>query len=164
MKMFKRFALCLLATAISSYAYADIVELDAFNPDHCRQQILKSTDDLPIIASYTSDVYDGNSEEFMKKFEVLAKAHPERTFYKWDAKKDVQHVTQTLCLQQLGFAIQPSIIMVAVVKDKDSGQAIMSSPVRLEWSGEMTMAEMNKFIDISDSSMKKSVLLQKNRQ
>src|SRR3990167_4852863 len=163
MRMFKKFALCLLAAVISSYAYADIIELDTFNPDQCRQQILKSTDELPIIATYTSDRGDGNSEAFMKKFEVLAQEHPERTFFKWDAKKDLLHITQTLCLQQLGLFVQPNIILLAVIKDDDSGKALMSSPLRLQWAGQMTTTEMNKFIDVSDLSMKKSVLSQKNR-
>lgn len=162
MRVFKKFVLCAFVAAMASYAYADVIELDAFNPDHCRQQILKSTDELPVIAAYTSDSNDGNSQVFMKKFEVLAKAHPERTFFKWDAKKDVQHATQTLCLQQLGFFVQPNIILLAVVKDDASGEAIMSSPLRLGWAGEMTMAEMNKFIDVSDPSMKQSVFSQKN--
>jgi len=159
MKMFKKFALCVFAAAISSYAYADIIELDAFNPDHCRQQILKSTDELPIIAAYTSD---NNDESFVKQFELLAKAHPERTFFKWDAKNDLLHLSQTLCLQQLGLFVQPSMILLAVFKDDNSGEMFMSSPLRLSWAGEMTMAEMNKFIDVSDPDMKKSVLLQKN--
>src|SRR5689334_17349113 len=101
MRTFKKLSLFLFAVAISSYTYADIIELDAINPDHCRQQILQSTDDLPIIAAYTSNQSDGNSKLFLKKFELLAKAHPERTFFKWDAEKDVAHLTQTLCLQQL---------------------------------------------------------------
>lgn len=159
MRVFKKFALCLFATAISSYAYADIIELDAFNPDHCRQQILKSTDDLPVIAAYTSG--NSDSESFMKKFELLAKEHPERTFFKWDAKQDVQHVTQTLCLQQLGFSIQPNIILLGVVKDAGERiERLMTSPLRLAWAGEMTKAEMNKFIDVSDSGMKKAFLSQ----
>ncbi len=159
MRMFKKIALCLCAVAISSYTYADVIELDAFNPDHCRQQILNSADDIPVIAAYTSDNQD--SELFMKKFELLAKEHPERTFFKWDSKKDVLHTTQTLCLQQLGFSIQPNIILLGVVKD--AGDAIMTSPLRLYWAGEMTTVEMNKFIDVSDSGIKKSFLYQKNR-
>jgi hypothetical protein len=160
MRMFKRFALCLLAAAISSYAYADIIELDTFNPDHCRKQIISSNDQVPIIATYSSDRNDGNpnSEAFMAKFEDLAKKHPERTFYKWDVKKDVFHSTQALCLQQLGFVIQPNIMLVGVVKDE-----IMTSPLRLTWSGEMTTIEMNKFIEIN-SYMKQSFLSQKNVQ
>jgi hypothetical protein len=161
MRVFKKFALCLFAAAISSYAYADVIELDAFNPDHCRQQILKSTDDLPVVAAYTSNNKD--SESFMKKFELLAKEHPERTFFKWDAKKDVQHVTQTLCVQQLGFLVQPNIILLGVVKDDNIGEAMMTSPLRLAWAGAMTTAEMSKFIDVSDPNMKKSVLTQKYR-
>ena len=161
MKMFKKFALCLLATAISSYAYADIIELDAANPDNCRQQILKRTDELPVIATYTSNSYDGQSAPFMKKFEALAKEHPEKTFFKWDAEKDMLHLTQTLCLQQFGLAPQPSIIMLGVFTD-DSFGTFMSSPLRLSWAGEMTMAEMNKFINVSDPSMKKAVFMHKN--
>lgn len=158
MRTFKKIALCLLATAISSYTYADIIELDAANPDNCRQQILKSTDELPVIATYTSNSNDGQSASFMKKFEALAKEHPEKTFFKWDAEKDALHLTQTLCLQQLGLAPHPSIIMLVVFTG-----TFMSSPLRLSWAGEMTMAEMNKFIDVSDPSMKKAVFMQKNR-
>lgn len=161
--MFKKFALFLLAAAISSYTYADIIELDAFNPDHCRQQILQSTDDLPVIAAYTSNQYDDNSKLFMKKFELLAKAHPERTFFKWDAEKDVGHLTQSLCLQQLGIFSPPNIILLGVFKDDNSGQMFMSSPLRLEWAGQMTIAEMNKFIDVSDFNLKALVLSQENR-
>lgn len=157
MTLFKKLTLCLFATVISSYAYADIVELDAFNPDRCRQQILKSADELPVIATYSSDKHDGNSEMFMKKFELLAKEHPERTFFKWDAKKDVLHATQTLCLQQLGLTIQPNILLLGVVKDLNTDKAFMTSPLRLYWAGEMTMVEMNKFIDVSDLSMKKLI-------
>lgn len=163
MKMFKRMTLCLLAAAISSYAYADIIELDAVNPDHCRQQILQTTDDLPVIVAYSSNQYDENSKLFMKKFELLAKAHPERTFFKWDAKKDVGHLTQSLCLQQLGLFTQPNMILLGVFKDDNNGQTFMSSPFRLTWAGQMTAEEMNKFIDVSDPSMKKSVLSQINR-
>ncbi|HEN5567409.1 TPA: hypothetical protein U6344_003144, partial [Legionella pneumophila] len=66
-------------------------------------------------------------------------------------------------LQQLGFFIQPSIILLAVVKDDNSGQAIMSSPLRLQWAGEMTTTEMDKFIDVSGLNITKSVLAHKNR-
>ncbi|HAT6977946.1 TPA: hypothetical protein I8Y81_003201 [Legionella pneumophila] len=163
MKMFKKISLCIFAAAVSSNVCADIIELDAFNPDHCRQQILQSADVLPIIATYTSDINNSTSVSFMENFEILAKSHPERTFFKWDAKKDVQHVTQSLCLQQLGFFIQPSIILLAVVKDDNSGQAIMSSPLRLQWAGEMTTTEMDKFIDVSGLNITKSVLAHKNR-
>lgn len=161
MKMFKKFALCLFAAIISSYAYADIIELDAFNPDHCRQQILQSADELPVIATYTSNSYDDNSKEFMKKFNLLAKEHPERTFFKWDAEKDTGNLTQSLCLQQLGLFVQPNIILLGVIKDHNIGQPVMSSPLRLEWAGQMTIAEMNRFIDVSDPNMKKSVVSQK---
>src|SRR5687767_10412269 len=109
MRMFKKFGLCLFAAAISGYAYADIIELDAVSPDRCRQQILDSKDQVPVIAAYTSNPND-SSVSFMKKFETLAKEHPERTFFKWDAKKDMLHLTQTLCMQQLGLMVQPSIM------------------------------------------------------
>lgn len=158
----KKVALGLLVAAISSYAYADIIELDEYNPDHCRQQIIKSADILPVIATYTSDGSDGNSEAFMKKFEVLAKNHPERTFFKWDAKKDTLHVTQSVCLQQLGVFVQPNIILLAVLNEEGNEKATVSSPLRLQWSGIMSNTEMDKFIDVSDPSMKKSFLSQKN--
>lgn len=163
MTTFKKFALCIVAATISSLSYASIIELDALNPDTCRQQILKSTDEAPIIAAYKSDNLDGNSKEFMKKFELLAKQHPERTFFKWDVRKDWAHTTQLLCIQQVGFSIQPNIILLGVVKDEESGSVFMTSPLRLTWAGQMTLTEMNKFIDISDFDMKKAVLSQKNR-
>lgn len=163
MMIFRKFTLFLLTAAISSYTYAGIIELDAINPDHCRQQILQSTDDLPVIGAFTSNQYDENSKLFMEKFELLAKAHPERTFFKWDAEKDVGHLTQSLCLQQLGLFVPPNIILLGVFKDDNSHQTFMSSPLRLEWAGQMTVAEMNKFIDVSDQNIKKSVLSQKNR-
>lgn len=158
MKTSKRLALGLFIAAISSSVFADIIELDSLNPDHCRQQILRTTDGLPVIATYNMRDYP-DSESFMEKFELLAKDHPEKTFFKWDAQKDVQHVTQTLCLQQLGFLIQPNMILLAVAEEAGTGEKIMSSPLRLSWAGEMTLAEMNKFIDVSDSSLKKSALL-----
>lgn len=161
--IFRKFALFLLSVAISNYSYANIIELDAANPDHCRQQILQSTDEVPVIAAYSSNQYDETSKLFMKKFEILAKEHPERTFFKWDAEKDVLHLSQSLCLQQLGLSISPKIILLAVFKDDRSGQMFMSSPMRLEWAGQMTMAEINKFIDVSDPNFKKSVFLQKNQ-
>ena len=163
MKIFKKFALCLFAVAISNYAYADVIELDAVNPDHCRQQILQSADELPIIAAYTSNQHDGNSKLFMEKYEVLAKAHPERTFFKWDIEKDIGHLTQPLCLQQLGLFVTPSIILLSVFKDDNSNQMYMSTPLRLEWAAQMTIAEMHKFIDVSDFNIKKSVLSLKDR-
>lgn len=163
MMIFRKFTLFLLTAAISSYTYAGIIELDAINPDHCRQQILQSTDDLPVIAAFTSNQYDENSKLFMEKFELLVKAHPERTFFKWDAEKDVGHLTQSLCLQQLGLFVSPNIILLGVFKDDNSDQMFMSSPLRLEWAGQMTIVEMNKFIDVSDPNIKKSVLSKKNR-
>jgi hypothetical protein len=162
MMIFRKFALLLFSAAISSHTYANIIELDAINPDHCRQQILQSTDDLPIIAAFTSNQYDENSKLFMEKFELLAKTHPERTFFKWDAEKDVVHLTQSLCLQQLGLFGQPNIILLGVFKDDNSGQIFMSSPLRLEWAGQMTITEMNKFIDVSDPNIKKSIFLKNN--
>lgn len=164
MRMLNQITLCLLAVAISSYAYADIIELDAINPDHCRQQILQSPDNLPIIAAYSSNQYDDNSKLFMQKFDRLAKEHPERTFYKWDAEKDTGHLTQSLCLQQLGLFVQPNIILLGVVKDDNSNQAFMSSPLRLNWSGQMNITDMNKFIDVSDINVKQAILLQNNRR
>ena len=158
MSMLRKSLFCLLSVTISGYACANIVELDAFNPDHCRQQILKSADELPVIASYESGRRD--SESFMNKFELLAKEHPERTFFKWDATKDGYHATQTLCLQQLGFTMQPSIILLAVVKYENSEKPIMSSPLRLYWAGEMSLLEMNAFIDVDELKMKKAVLKQ----
>lgn len=162
MRILNKVAFCALASVISSYTYANVIELDAFNPDHCRQQILQSTDEMPVIAAYMTG--NSDSDAFMQKFETLAKTHPERTFYKWDSKKDWQHATQSLCLQQLGIFIQPSIMLVAVVKDANNGQVIMSSPLRLEWAGEMTMPEMTKFIDISDFGVKKSIAALKAHQ
>jgi hypothetical protein len=162
MGMFKKFASCVFAAVISSYAYADIIELDALNPDHCRQQILNSADNIPVIAAYLGKTTSGDSVEFMKKFELLAKAHPERTFFKWDADKDMLHLTKTLCLQQLGISIQPNIMLLGVVNDKDTGKGFVTSPFRLSWAGEMTMPEMHKFIDISDSNIRKSLLSPKN--
>lgn len=163
MKVLKKIASCLFAVVLSSHAYADIIELDAFNPDHCRQQLLQSTDDLPVVATYTTD--DTDSERFMRRFERLAKEHPERTFFKWDAKKDLLHGTQTICLQQLGFFVQPNIILLGIIKDdnSDSGKTIMTSPLRLQWSGFMSQIEMDNFIHIFDAGMKKSILTQKNR-
>ncbi len=160
--MFKKFSLIMLATVISSNTYAEIIELDAINPDHCRQQLLKSTDELPVIAAYTSNPNDGNSKLFMKKFELLAKGHPDRTFFKWDAKKDLGHVTQSLCLQQLGFFVPPNIMLVGIVKDKNIG-TIMTTPLRLQWAGQMKTEDMNSFIDVSDPEMRASFLSQKNR-
>lgn len=163
MKILRKFALLLFTAAISSYTYADIVELDAVNPDHCRQQILQSQDELPVIAMFTNNQYDEPSKLFMEKFELLAKTHPERKFFKWNAEKDVLHLTQSLCLQQLGLFAPPNIVLLGVFKDDNSGQMFMSAPLRLEWAGQMTIAELNKFIDVSDPNLKKSVLLQKNR-
>lgn len=148
-------ALSVLTTAVSSYAYADVIELDALNPDHCRQQILKSVDELPVIAAYTNNPND-SSVDFMTKYEALAKKHPERTFYKWNIDKDALHLTRTLCIQQLGVPVVPSIIMLGIFKDDNTGETYMSSPLRTSWAGEMTMSEMYRFIDVSDSKMKKS--------
>lgn len=158
MKMFKKMALCLIAAAISSYTFADVIELDALSPDHCRQQILNSTDETPVIAAYLSN--DQDSDLFMKNFDLLAKEHPERTFFKWDGKKDIFHATQSMCLQQLGIFMKPSIILLAVAKSDTTEFSIMTSPLRLQWSGGMTMIEMNKFIQI-DLNMKQSIISQK---
>ena len=119
MSMFNKLSLCVLAVAISSVSYANIIELDALNPDHCRQQLLNSKDYVPVIATYHSDNIGWPSHEFMKKFEILAKQHPERTFFKWDAKKDWAHATQTLCIQVLGFSVQPYIMLVGVINDEN---------------------------------------------
>lgn len=150
----------LFAALVFSSAHADIIELDPLNPDHCRQQILESADYLPVIAGYSSDKYDRVSKAFMEKFEILAKEHPERTFFKWDALKDTLHLTQTLCLQQSGLFIQPNMVLLTLYVFK--GRMMMTTPIRLEWSGEMTLAEMNKFIDVSDNKVKQFVLLQKD--
>lgn len=163
MKIAKKIALSLFTAVISSYAFADIIELDTFNPDHCRQQILQSKDELPVIASYSTYKYDDNSKMFMKEFKKFANSHPEKTFFTWDAEKDALHLTQTLCLQQLGLIAQPNIVMLGVFKADDSGPSFMSAPFRSSWAGNMTVMEMNKFIDVSDYSMKKAVLAQKNR-
>lgn len=161
--MFKKFVLCLFAAAIASHAYADIIELDAVNPDNCRQQILHSVDSLPVIATYTSNSNDdhGISKQFMEKFEILAKSHPERTFFKWNEAKDKAQLTKSLCLQQLGNLFQPNIILVGITSFNGGQMLFMSAPIRLQWAGEMTIMEMNKFIDLSDSSTKKSIFSQK---
>jgi hypothetical protein len=59
--------------------------------------------------------------------------------------------------------------MLGVFKDDHSSTEWMTAPLRLDFAGEMTIAEMNKFIDISDSNnsnLKKSILSlsQKNRR
>lgn len=160
MKVFKKIALCMLTAFSTSYAYADVIELDASNPDHCRQQILNSTDDLPIIAAYKNNPND-SSVNFMQKFEALAKQHPERTFYKWNADNDELHLTLTLCIQQIGVPVVPSIMMLGVFTDDYNAEKYMSSPLRMSWAGEMTTLELNKFIDVSDSKMKNAALLQR---
>ncbi len=98
----------------------------------------------------------------MKKFELLAKNHPEKTFFKWDAKKDLGHATQALCLQQLGFVVPPNILLFGVIKDEKIG-TMMTAPLRLQWAGQMSTEDMNSFIDVSDSQMRTSMLSHKNR-
>lgn len=153
MNMFHNIASCLFAATISSIACAEVIELDAYNPDHCRQQLLNSTDELPIIATYNSEDKHGNSGQFMKKFELLAQEHPERTFFQWDVSEDRLHITQSLCMQQLGFVMQPNIMLLAVMNDFE----FMTSPLRVQWAGEMTPEEMNKFIDVDNSDIKNIV-------
>lgn len=103
MSLLKKLRASLFAVLVSGYAYADVVELDALNADVCRQQILNSIDDAPVIAVYSS-TWNGGSPEFIKNIEQLAKINPDRTFFTWDASEDKMHTTQSLCLQHNHYA------------------------------------------------------------
>jgi hypothetical protein len=144
MSIFKKLGSSLLAVLVSSYAYADVIELDALNADVCRQQILKSTDDAPVIAIYSSTWNEG-SIEFIKNIEQLAKTNPKRTFFTWDASEDKMHTTQALCLQQLGLLIYPSMQLLIVDK-----QERMFLGVRMEYAQFMSIADMEKAIIVPD--------------
>lgn len=84
---------------------------------------------------------------------------PNRTFFIWDADKDIAHVSQTLCLQQLGISITPSLMIVGVFKHYPTGETFMSSALRLYWVGQMSVEEMEQFIDVFTPDLKQSLLL-----
>lgn len=153
MKMVQKIAFCIFAAFVSNLSYAEVIQLDAVNPDICRKQLMNSKDELPIIATYDND----HGYSFMKKLEVLAQQHPERTFFKWNASDDTFHLTQSLCLQRLGFIVEPNIIVIAIWND----WKLMTSPLRLQWAGKMTLVEMNQFIDVPVSEVKKILSMQK---
>lgn len=155
----KKISLLVWAALFSNFTYAEIIELDAYNSDHCRQQLLKSTDELPVIAIY-GDFYE-DSESFLKKFEELAKQHPERDFFKWNQDEDVFHTSQSLCLQQLGVIMPASLMMMGVMTDDNSNSSFMVN-LRSDWAGQMTLEDMNKFIDVSGPELKKVMFVQKD--
>lgn len=159
MNMLKKISVVLLSGIVSSYAYADIIELDAINPDHCRQQILTSKSLMPIIALYSSDSHNG-SDAFMKNFETLAAEHPDLAFYKWDEKKDTLNLTRSLCMQQVGVPVVPSIMMVGVMHDDEYG-SFMTQPYRSTFTMMLTLRDLEKFIGVSDEAVQQFMRTQR---
>ena len=156
MSVLNKIGASVFALLLSSYACAEIIDLDAMNADVCRQQILKSTDDAPVIAIYSSTWNDG-SPEFIKNLEQLAKENPSRTFFKWDASEDLMHTTQSLCLQQLGFLIFPSLELLLVSKEEH-----LFLGVRREYAQFMTYDDLEKAIIVPTCDLKQIVLAQKH--
>lgn len=152
MEMLKKFGVLLLSAMVSNYAYAGIIELDAMNPDHCRQQILTSESLMPIIALYSSDSRNG-SDAFMKNYETLAAEHPDLAFYKWDMKKDTLGLTRSLCMQQVGVPVVPSMMMVGVMHDDEYG-SFMTQPYRSTFTMMLTLRDLEEFIGVSDTAVK----------
>lgn len=56
------------------------------------------------------------------------------------------------------------LILVAVINDDDVDEAFMSAPLRLNWAAFMTLRDMNRFIDVTGSNVKQSILSQKKRR
>lgn len=151
MSVLKKLGSVLFAVLISSIAYADVIDLDAKNPDVCRQQILNSTDDAPIIALYSSTWNEG-SPEFINNIEQVAKANPKRTFFKWDASEDVMHLSQSLCLQQLGMVIYPSMQLLVVSKEER-----VFFGIRNEYANFMSIADIEKAMIVPDCGVEEII-------
>jgi hypothetical protein len=145
--LMKKMIFAIGIAVLCSYVHAEIIELDTYNPDHCRQQILSSNDNAPVVLAYFEDCEP--AKQFIKNvYEPVAKEHPDRAFFKFNADpnaSDWQAYSQ--CLQLLGHVGSPTAMLYYKAYDIGSHQSLLFGPVRAGGSGYMTKEEFLKMID-----------------
>jgi len=142
-------ALFINLTAVScSTAYSEVIDLNHYSADICRQQILHSPDEYPIIMTYFHDCEF--AKKFMPVYEAVAKDHPERTFYRFDYQGEWGQIILSQCLDQLGGAFSPQLRVVYLAKDPETGMVLRTPPLKMDGSGYWTKEDVVKFIDVSD--------------
>jgi len=161
MKMIKTILFLLLSFAFTA-VYADVVELDNQNPDHCRQQILAAKDQLPVIMIY--QYHCPYAKAFMPIYEETAKENPDRAFFKFDVEgapgKPANWQAQVSCLQQTGRTGSPTVIVVYKDTDQNLGD-FYTAPIRANGGGNMTKDDLLKLITFSSNEKQQLAMAKK---
>lgn len=118
--------LILVATLLFCFnAYAEVIELDVKNAEHCLQQVKDAKDNFPVILVYAH--HCPAWKMFQKTFDDFTQATPNRTFlrYDWDNAK---FETAKTCLQLSGGLVSPIVMMV--YKDQaNSNEVFITMPI-----------------------------------
>lgn len=70
---------CTALLCLTSTAFANVIELDNENPDHCRQQLANSIDQTPVVFFYMKDC--PYADKLRPIYEKVSNEYPDRTFY-----------------------------------------------------------------------------------
>ena len=136
----------ILSTLPYNLAYATVIDLDATNPDHCRQQILSGSDNYPVVMAYAG--HCPYAKKLMPIYEEMAKAHPERNFFRLDKEQDSQGLVKALCLQQIAHLGSPTLIIFKNQKAVETDKNSIVGPVRMGADEITTKEDLEKFINM----------------
>lgn len=147
----KKFMLLGLTILFSQTSIAQVVALDALNPDNCRQQLMSVEDDYPVVVVYRSDLpeQDQMMATYEKLSEEYAQEHPTRTFFKFDMADYYNWQAYTACTQQQGYIGTPSAMIFAKFHDPLTRSIYMWGPIRMDSGADMTREDLIKIAEIS---------------
>lgn len=148
-KKFKVFFLLGLSIVFNQAVFSKVIDLDTFNPDQCRQQLLHSVDSFPIVLTYFPEC--PYAKKFMPIYEAVAKEHPERTFFRYNFNENaVSNQNLAICLQQLGGAFSPVMRVIPIYRDGSTGTSYLFPALKIGGNGNWTKDQVVNFIDIND--------------
>jgi hypothetical protein len=138
---------------LCNVGYAEIIELDNQDPDHCRQQVISDKDDVPVVLAYFS--WCEPAKEFIQNiFEPVAKEHPERTFFKFNMDNTSDWQAFNHCLQLSGHLGSPTSIIYKKFTNPQTGAKILIGPLRMSVGSNVTKEEFLKLIDMNGMNKK----------
>lgn len=151
--MFKKAVLLSIGLLCTQAASAKVTALSNLFPDVCRQQLMTSVDDYPVVMVYRSDEPD--QDELMKRYEELsdeyAISHPTRKFFKFDmAENNYNWQAYTACTQQQGIIGTPSMMTFFKFRVEAAGKKYiyMWGPLRLE-AGDLSREDMVRVVEMT---------------
>ena len=163
--MIKKILATLIGSALfTQTAEAMIIELDNMNPDHCRQQILRtlSTKDpedmqFPVIFTYMK--HCPWADKLRPIIEQVSNEMPNRVFYAFNFK-DEEHPERNYiaqaqtCLGFLPFA-SPSVSLYVIGNDGNMPvRPMILGEYRRGLNGMSTKQEVEDFIKIDSTTLK----------